>query len=281
MSSTPQEPIIQAVRVVFSYDGIDDALRSVTLDVAAGERLCILGRNGSGKSTFARCINALILPDEGRVTVGGLSTHEQTNVPTIRRHVGMVFQNPDDQMVTSVVEDDVAFGPENLGLPQDEIRKRVHEALTFTEMLNFTHADPSELSGGQKQRIAIAGVLAMHPDIVIFDEPTAMLDPQGRQEIMGKMDEMQHEGYTIVHVTHHMDDALKADHVVVLDAGFVAFDGSPQDLFAQHGQLTTLGLEMPFSLRLIDQLAQEGIELTPSCSDTAVKEEIWRSLSTR
>lgn len=258
-SSAVGEPYISIEDVHFSYDGQTEVLRDIILHINKGQYLCVLGKNGSGKSTLARSINALIQPDQGTICVDGLNSSHPHQVIPIRRRVGMVFQNPDDQMVTAVVEDDVAFGPENLGIDREEIVARVNEALDTVGMSEHRYTDPSELSGGQKQRIAIAGVLAMLPDAIIFDESCAMLDPLGRREILAKMRDLHNKGYTIIHITHDMDDVLEAQRVVVVDQGAIIFDGSPALLFSSPAQVLGLGLDIPYSLAISQRLVKRGL----------------------
>lgn len=243
--------------VNFAYPGAaEEAVRGVTLRIPRGERVCILGGNGSGKSTLARLMNALLVPTGGQARTLGLDIDgDPERALEIRRRAAMVFQYPDDQMVTSIVADDVAFGPENLGVPSDEIARRVDSALEAVGMTEFAQADPADLSGGQRQRVAIAGALAMNPEVLILDEPAAMLDAHGRQAIQRVLRGLSERGITIVHITHFMDDALDADRVIVLDRGTVALDGSPAEVFAQRNVIHALGLELPFELRLEDAVA--------------------------
>ncbi|MBR2836625.1 MAG: energy-coupling factor transporter ATPase [Coriobacteriales bacterium] len=269
--------IVEFHDVSFSYDGENDVLNHLTLGIEQGDYVAVLGPNGSGKSTFARCIDALLIPDFGSVTVMGLDTSDTANHVAIRRSVGMVFQNPDNQMVTSVVADDVAFGPENLGNPQPEIAQRVTEALDSIGMLDYAQADPQELSGGQKQRVSLAGILAMKPSVIVLDESTSMLDPQGRADVLGIMKELHSRGITIIHITHSMEEALEANRVVVLNNGSVILDGPPKQVFSHEDELQALGLELPFALRLSARLHSLGIET--SCSpyinnlaDTLIKQ---------
>ena len=255
------EPVIEFDGVRFSYEGEHTVLDGIDLQIARGSYVVILGHNGSGKSTLARHINALLTPVEGKVTVLGLDTADLDEQIEIRRHAGMVFQNPDNQMVTSIVADDVAFGPENLGIPQPEIVKRVEKALADVAMTEFAEADPSELSGGQKQRVSIAGMLAMEPDILVFDEPCAMLDPRGRRGIRRVMRELHAKGMTIVHITHFMEDALDADEIFVMDRGQVVLHGTPSEVFAHGDTLRDLGLEQPFAMRLAKSLRELGVDV--------------------
>lgn len=250
--------IIEFDSVSYAYDISGKALDGVSLAIEKGEYVAVLGRNGSGKSTLARCINALVVPDEGSVRVMGLDTADPDEQIEIRRHVGMVFQNPDNQMVTSVVADDVAFGPENLGVAQPEIAERVDRALEAVGMTAFAQADPAELSGGQKQRVGIAGMLAMNPDVLVLDEPGAMLDPSGRRDILRIVRELNGRGITVIHITHFMDDALEAGRVLVMEGGRLALDGTPDEVFRHGSELRALGLEQPFAMRLAERLRELG-----------------------
>lgn len=261
MEQEPSQVAIAFDSVAYSYDGEVDVLNGVDLAVAQGAYIAVLGHNGSGKSTMARCINALLTPDEGSVHVMGLDTADLDEQLEVRRRAGMVFQNPDNQMVTSIVADDVAFGPENLGIPQPQIAERVEQALAAVAMTDFAEADPTELSGGQKQRVSIAGVLAMRPDILIFDEPCAMLDPRGRRAVRRVMRHLNDGGTTIVHITHFMEDALEADLVYVMDQGKVALSGTPDEVFAHGDMLRGLGLEQPFAMQLAERLRELGVDV--------------------
>lgn len=276
-ADTEADPIIELHNVHFSYAGAgEEALRGVTLSVAAGEHLCVLGSNGSGKSTLAQLINALLAPTDGSARVCGIDAAAQPErTLELRRQVAMVFQHPDDQMVTSVVADDVAFGPENLGVPQPRIAARVEEALAAVDMLDYAQADPADLSGGQRQRIAIAGALAMHPRVLVLDEPAAMLDVAGRRAIQRITRDLNERGITIVHITHYMDDALIAGRVVVMDRGRIALEGTPEEVFAQRDAIHSLGLEPPFTLQLAHRLEAVLPEL-PAASDA---EELARTIA--
>lgn len=276
-ADTEADPIIELHNVHFSYAGAgEEALRGVTLSVAAGEHLCVLGSNGSGKSTLAQLINALLAPTDGSARVCGIDAAAQPErALELRRQVAMVFQHPDDQMVTSVVADDVAFGPENLGVPQPQIAVRVEEALAAVDMLDYAQADPADLSGGQRQRIAIAGALAMHPRVLVLDEPAAMLDVAGRRAIQCIARGLNEQGTTIVHITHFMDDALVAGRVVVMDRGRIALEGTPEEVFAQRDVIRSLGLEPPFTLQLAHRLEAVLPEL-PAASDA---EELARAIA--
>lgn len=238
------------------------ALNGINLDIPAGEFIAIIGANGSGKSTLARHLNALLLPTSGKCIVDGLDTTEEKNLWDIRQHVGMVFQNPDNQIVAAIVEEDVAFGPENIGVPGPEIRERVDRALDAVGMSDYAKHAPHLLSGGQKQRIAIAGVLALEPRVIVLDEPTAMLDPQGRQEIVRTVKKLNKEkGITIVYITHYMTEALEADRVVVMEKGHIRFSGTPHEVFSRVDELEKVGLEAPLAAKIASELRKSGIKL--------------------
>lgn len=246
-------------------------LEHISLDVKKGEFLAVLGHNGSGKSTLAKHLNAILTPSEGKVLVDGIDTSDPARLYDIRQKVGMVFQNPDNQMVATIVEEDVAFAPENLGVPRDEIRRRVDEALDVVNMSEFKRHAPHMLSGGQKQRVAIAGVLAMEPEILVLDEPTAMLDPSGRVEILDTVKRLNREkGMTVVLITHYMDEAVQADRVVVVDNGVLAMEGTPREIFPQVDRLKQLGLDTPQVTELVQRLNKDGMKLP---SDVLTVEE--------
>lgn len=243
-------------------EGERRALDDVSLAIGRGEFVAVLGSNGSGKSTLAKHLNALLLPTEGVCRVDGLDTREEAEVWRIRQKVGMVFQNPDNQLIAAVVEDDVAFGPENLGVPSREIRQRVDEALAAVNMTPFRSYAPHLLSGGQKQRVAIAGTLAMQTEAIVFDEATAMLDPEGRADILSVVRRLHEEqGITVVYITHFMEEAAAADRVVVLDQGHVVMDAPPRAVFSHADELRALGLEVPLAVELRDRLRAAGIAL--------------------
>lgn len=252
------------------------ALSHINLTIEAGEFVAVIGANGSGKSTLARHINALLLPTEGTCLVNGMDTADESKIWLIRQNAGMVFQNPDNQIVAAVVEEDVAFGPENIGVPTEEIRTRVEEALKAVGMLDYkTHA-PHLLSGGQKQRIAIAGTLALGSDCIILDEPTAMLDPRGRKEIMSTMQRLNKERHiTVVYITHYMSEAMAADRVIVMDQGKIAFQGSPREVFSRVDKLEKLGLEAPLAAKIAFELRKSGAGLAP---DIITNEELADAL---
>ena len=243
-----------------------DALKDVTAQIKKGEFTAIIGTNGSGKSTLARHLNALLIPTEGELIVEGMRTSDAGRVWDIRQKVGMVFQNPDNQLVAAVVEEDVAFGPENLGVPPEEIRERVDLALEKVGMTSYRKQAPSMLSGGQKQRVAIAGVLAMKPDCIVLDEPTAMLDPKGRKEVMDTIHELNKtEGITIVLITHFMEEAVTADHILVIDRGVLKMEGTPREIFSQADKVTEIGLDVPVPADLARRLRKKGMAVSEKC----------------
>ena len=238
------------------------ALEDVTLSIEKGSFVVVLGHNGSGKSTLAKHFNAVLLPSGGAVYVEGMNTQDEDLLLEIRRRVGMVFQNPDNQIVANVVEEDVAFAPENLGVPTAEIRRRVDDALAAVGMTEFTRHAPQLLSGGQKQRVAIAGVIAMEPECIVLDEATAMLDPSGRREVLDTVHRLNRErGITVVHITHHMSEAEDADRVIVMNDGVVAMDGTPRDIFSRVEELRSLGLAAPDTVELLHRLNGHGMSL--------------------
>ncbi len=259
---------IKLENVNFSYDGKYNAVNNFSLTVNEGEFVAVLGANGSGKSTVSKLINALLLPASGSVTVFGNSTADKDKLFEIRKSVGMVFQNPDNQMVATIVEDDIAFGPENLGVPREEIAKRIDFALEVTDMQAFRERQSAHLSGGQKQRVAIAGVLAIKPRILILDEATSMLDPKGREEVMQIVKKLNKEqNLTVIAVTHYMEEAVFADRVVVVSNGQVALEGSPQEVFKQESMLEKWGLCLPRATYIFNRLKQAGVI---TCEDQSV-----------
>ncbi len=268
------EPIIKTENLHFEYTndetgGKFSVLGGIDLEINRGEFLAVLGHNGSGKSTLAKHFNAILVPTSGKVWIEGYDTSDESVTFDIRRRVGMVFQNPDNQMVANIVEEDVAFAPENLGVPPEEIRRRVDSALEAVGMSAFKKHAPHMLSGGQKQRIAIAGVLAMQPDIIVLDEPTAMLDPSGRREILDAVKKLNREQkMTVVLITHYMDEAVQADRVVVIDNGRIKMDGKPTEVFPQVEQLKALGLDVPQATELIYRLNRAGVKLNPQVLDS-------------
>lgn len=255
--------MIKINNLTFQYDGQDfPALKGIDLTVNEGEFVAVLGHNGSGKSTLAKHLNGILLPSGGKVYVDGIDTADDEMLSTLRKTVGMVFQNPDNQIVASVVEEDVAFGPENLGTPPDEIRKRVDFALETVGMYHKRDTAPHNLSGGQKQRIAIAGIIAMRPKYIVFDEPTAMLDPSGRREVLSAIKTLNRDhGITCLLITHYMDEAAQADRVVVIDHGKVLVDDSPRMAFANVTLLKGLGLDVPQVTDLLYRLRREGMDI--------------------
>ncbi len=265
---------LSAQNVSFAYEAAEgeeksEVLHGVSLGVKQGEFVALLGHNGSGKSTLAKHFNAMLLPSGGKVYVDGLDTMDEALKIEIRRRVGLVLQNPDNQLVASVVEEDVAFGPENLGIAPPEIRRRVDEALRTVEMYDYRLNAPYKLSGGQKQRIAIAGIIAMEPDCIVLDEPTAMLDPRGRDEVLETIHRLNREkGITIVLITHYMDEAVGADRVVVMDGGNILTQGTPREVFSQVRLLKDHQLDVPQATELVWRLRQEGFDL-PECALSA------------
>ena len=261
------QPIITARDVTFYYlEEVDNrqllALKDVSIAIERGSLVAILGHNGSGKSTLAKHFNAIFVPKEGSVEVNGIDTRDEERLYDIRQRVGMVFQNPDNQLVATVVEEDVAFACENLGVPPADIRKRVDDALKAVGMYELRDRSPHQLSGGQKQRVAIAGIIAMMPDCIVLDEPTAMLDPRGREEVMRTIRQLGEEfGITVVLITHYMDEAARADRVVVMDDGRIALDGTPCEVFRHVEQLKRIGLDVPQTTELVHQLRAEGLTL--------------------
>ena len=260
---------LHAEDLCFSYiNDVDEppvkteVLKHIDLDIQKGEFVAILGHNGSGKSTLAKCFNAINLPESGKVTVDGLDTKDDNNLLEIRKRVGMVFQNPDNQIVATIVEEDVAFALENLGVEPEEIRRRVDDALKTVGMYEYRMHAPHKLSGGQKQRVAIAGIIAMQPDCILLDEPTAMLDPKGRSEVMKTIKMLNREqGVTIVLITHYMEEAAQADRIVVIDGGEVVLDNTPKKVFSQVSTMKNLGLDVPQVTELIWELQKQGIDL--------------------
>ena len=277
--------IIEARDVVYEYvrrdeegnvEGVTKAVNDVSLDIKQGDFIAILGHNGSGKSTLAKHMNAILNPTEGTIWVDGMDTNEEENVWNIRQTAGMVFQNPDNQIIGQVVEEDVGFGPENMGVPTKEIWERVEESLKAVGMYQFRKHSPNKLSGGQKQRVSIAGVLAMHPKCIVLDEPTAMLDPSGRKEVIRAVRGLnQVEGVTVVLITHYMEEIIHADRVFVMDQGKIAMEGTPREIFSQVEKLKSLRLDVPQVTLLAYELKKAGIPLPDGILDT---EELVREL---
>ena len=273
--------IISFNNVHFTYPGDDDeTLRGIDLEIEEGTFVAVLGHNGSGKSTLAKHMNAILVPTEGKVTVCGIDSADEEQIIQLRRNVGMVFQNPDNQIVANVVEDDVAFAPENLGVEPKEIRRRVDEALKLVGMYDKRQHAPHLLSGGQKQRVAIAGVIAMEPKIIVLDEPTAMLDPIGREEVISTITRLCREkGMTVVLITHHMDECVGADRLIVMSNGSVVADGLPAEVFADIGLMEREGLAVPETTRLLYDLKQRGMDLPLTALDVdACAKEIVEKL---
>lgn len=273
---------IKNVKYIYNKNTEDElvALKNASLDIEEGDFVALLGHNGSGKSTLAKMLNGLMLPDEGNISVYGMDTADDAKIFEIRKSVGIVFQNPDNQMIASIVEDDVAFGPENIGLPREEIVKRVDWALKAVDMAEYRHATPFKMSGGQKQRIAIAGVLAIMPKILVLDEATAMLDPKGRKEVMDTLTKLnEKECITVVHITHHMEEVIFADKVVVMNDGEIAKIGTPEEVFEDTATLKKCKLELPMAREIADKLIKEGFELSKHIlTEKQLEEELCRLL---
>lgn len=239
-----------------------NAIRDIELEIEEGQFICILGSNGSGKSTFARHLNALLVPDSGTLWIDGMNSADESKIWAIRSMVGMVFQNPDNQIIASVVDEDVAFGPENIGVPSEQIRQDVNDALEKVGMTEYAKSSPNKLSGGQKQRTAIAGILAMHPKCIVLDESTSMLDPLGRREVMSTVRELNRQrGITIISITHYMDEALLADKVFVMSKGEVVMQGTPEEIFTEPEKLNSLGLKLPQISQLAFELKKAGLDI--------------------
>lgn len=263
--------IIKAAKLAFDYLRYDEdgnveatqrAVDGVDLDIQAGEFVAVLGHNGSGKSTFAKHINALLLPTEGTIWIDGIDTSKESELWKVRQKAGMVFQNPDNQIIGTVVEEDVGFGPENMGVPTEDIWKRVNESLEKTGMTAYRHHSPNKLSGGQKQRVAIAGVMAMRPKCIVLDEPTAMLDPSGRKEVLAAVHQLnKQENVTVVLITHYMEEVIDADHVIVMDGGHVVMEGTPREIFSQVETLKKYRLDVPQVTLLAHELKQSGVDI--------------------
>lgn len=279
--------MIRAEELTFDYERLDEegnveskkrAVDHVSLDIKAGQFIAVLGHNGSGKSTLAKHINAILTPTEGTLWVDGMNTKDEGRLWDIRQDAGMVFQNPDNQIIGTIVEEDVGFGPENLGVPTDEIWKRVEESLSAVGMLGYRHHSPNKLSGGQKQRVAIAGVMAMHPRCIVLDEPTAMLDPNGRKSVIQTARKLnQEEGITIILITHYMEEVIEADHVFVMDDGKVVMQGTPREIFSQVEELKKLRLDVPQATLLAWELKKRGIPLPDGIlNNDELVDELWQ-----
>lgn len=276
------QSLIEIKNLKHSYIDTDGneihALNGVSLDIYKGEFIAVIGANGSGKSTLARHLNALLLPTEGKCVVAGMDTADDKNLWNIRQHVGMVFQNPDNQIVAAIVEEDVAFGPENIGVPPAEICTRVDKALAAVGMTEYAKHAPHLLSGGQKQRVAIAGVLALEPDCIVLDEPTAMLDPRGRIEIVNTVKKLNREkNITVVYITHYMEEAMQADRIIAMEHGVIKMQGKPEEIFTKVKELHALGLETPLAAQAAFDLRQKGIKLADGIiSNEELTEELCR-----
>lgn len=253
--------ILKAENVIFSYNGKKNAVNGVSFSVQSGEYLALLGHNGSGKSTLAKLFNGILSLTSGEITVDGLKISEKQNLFEIRKRVGLIFQNPDNQLVASIIEDDVAFGPENVGIERKEIGERIDFALSAVEMQSFRKSSTEMLSGGQKQRIAIAGVLALKPKILILDESTSMLDPIGRKEVLKVVKKLNEQGVTVIAITHYMDEVIDADRVIVLNEGEIAMQGTPREIFKKEKELKELGLELPLSSYVAQKLKDSGLNI--------------------
>lgn len=260
--------LIEFKNVTFRYEGDEEditlppAVENFSLKIGSGEFVAVLGHNGSGKSTLAKLANGLLLPESGEVLVDGMSTANEDNDIAVKQTVGVVFQNPDNQIVATIVEEDVAFGPENLGIEPSEIRRRVDESLKIVGMYNYRKHEPHKLSGGQKQRVAIAGIIAMEPRCIILDEPTAMLDPIGRRDVMNAIKRLNRElGITVVYITHYMEEACEAQRIVVMDDAHLIMDGTPKEVFADTNKIRSIGLDVPQTCQLAEALREGGIKL--------------------
>jgi energy-coupling factor transport system ATP-binding protein len=273
------ESIVSLKGVSFQYDGQERyALNNVTFDIYEGEWLAIVGHNGSGKSTMAKLLNGLQFPQEGDITVCGIGLNEET-IWDVRKKLGMVFQNPDNQFVGTTVQDDVAFGLENHGIPRDEMVQRVEDSLKKVKMDKFLYQEPHHLSGGQKQRVAIAGILALRPSIIILDEATSMLDPRGREEVLETVRVLKEEkSLTVISITHDLEEAAKADRIIVMNKGEVFREGVPEEIFSMDDQLIQLGLDIPFSVKMSKAFRQKGIDLSKHyLSEEELVTELWTS----
>lgn len=282
------EDIIIAENVKFSYPADPDStespeliLKDVSLKIKKGEFVAVLGHNGSGKSTIAKHFNAILAPNEGKVYSNGIDTADETKIFDIRQHIGMVFQNPDNQIVATIVEEDVAFALENMGVPQQEMRERVDDALRSVKMYEYREHSPSQLSGGQKQRVAIAGIIAMRPDCIVMDEPTAMLDPVGRREVMKTIRRLNKEHkITIVLITHYMDEAALADRIIVMDSGKIVKEGVPKDVFSDVDKMKSLGLDVPQVTELMYLMKKDGFPAdTHIISEDECADALYRLLT--
>ena len=270
---------IDVKNLIYEYKNVDSvrrAVNNINIQIQKGKFIVVLGHNGSGKSTFAKHLNAIFTPTNGTVLIDGLDTKDENKVLEIRQKCGMVFQNPDNQIVATVVEDDVAFGPENMGVPSQEIRKRVDDALSVVRMSEFATKAPHLLSGGQKQKVAIAGIIAMKPDCIILDESTSMLDPRGRKEVMNTVKKLnKEENITLIHITHFMEEAVDADYIYVMEEGEIVLEGTPKEVFINIDKLQSLGLDVPPMTLLCNELKKQDIQISP---DILTVEEMIDSL---
>ncbi|MBR2614741.1 MAG: energy-coupling factor transporter ATPase [Clostridia bacterium] len=268
--------IIEVKNLTYAYAKGKEVLKNLNIEIEKGEFVAIIGHNGSGKSTFAKLLNALFVPKEGEVLVGGLNTKDKNSVHEIRKKVGVVFQNPDNQLVASIVEDDVAFGPENIGAKREEIEERINFALDAVNMQEFRKRTPTKLSGGQKQRVAIAGVLAIKPEVLVLDESTAMLDPRGRREVIEIVKDLNKKGMTVILITHYMEEVVNADRVIVLSEGEKILEGTPKQIFAKKEELTRVGLSLPPATILADKLREKGVNIGEVLTPQELKEELCK-----
>ncbi len=266
---------IKTENLTYEYTKGVKALKNVNIGINKGEYVAIIGHNGSGKSTLAKLFNGLLQPTSGKVFINGTDTSDKQKLFDVRKTVGVVFQNPDNQLVASIVEDDLAFGPENLGVPREEIGKRIDYALKACDIEKFRNSTPSKLSGGQKQRVAIAGVLAVMPEVMIFDEATAMLDPKGRNEVLSVADKLNKEnGITVINITHYMDEVVRADRVIVLNDGEVYAEGTPEEIFKRADELESLGLSVPTACRIALDLKKKGVDLGEPLTDEELGDKL-------
>ncbi len=272
--------ILEVQNVSFSYDKkLNTALKGVSFNVEKGEYVAIIGHNGSGKSTLAKMLNALLIPDSGFVNVSEFDSRDKNALFEIRKRVGVVFQNPDNQLVASIVEDDIAFGPENLGIDREEIKKRIDFSLKAVGMEKYKKSSPENLSGGQKQRIAIAGVLALNPEILVLDESTAMLDPKGRKEVLSIVKNLNQKlNTTVIAVTHYMEEAVKADRIIVLSDGKIELSGTPEEVFKEKEKIKELGLELPPPLIVAEELRNNGVPVKDCLTEETLSEELCKLL---
>ncbi len=268
-------PIVKVENVSYSYDKKTDVLKNINLEIEKGEYVCIVGHNGSGKSTLAKLFNGLLIPDSGEITACGYSSKNKKSLFEIRKRVGVVFQNPDNQLVASIVEDDIAFGPENLGIKREEIKQRIDFALSAVGMEEYKNSSPERLSGGQKQRIAIAGVLALKPEVIILDEATSMLDPRGRKEVLDVVKKLNENGTTVIAITHYMEETIEADRIYVLKDGEVINKGTPREVFGKKDLLFIAGLELPPATKIAEELKKKGANIN---GDLLTPEELAEEL---